>query len=465
MTTVTGVAGINITFGEEDDDNFVDLDDALKKLGAEVMETQPTALLLQGAKEGDLDKVKRALAKGADIAATATNGDTVLHLAVRSGEAQVVRHLILQKADVNSEDGRGYAPLNLAAERAEEVIAGMLLAAGAHPEHQIPKLKETPLITAAHKGCEKLVERLITRRVDLNATDCNGVTAAMRAAGDSHAGCLDMLTRAGADLELKSKTGRTAHDFAHRARAQKCLRVLNGVGDMQATLMNACQDGTLSALKAALDAGTDINKPDQQGRIALHLAVTGGKMDIIEMLLEQKPELNVHDGNGNTPLGNALAAKNYRAAKLLVEAGADPDQPSGPNRETPLMKACNWGDIRPVDLLLDAKATLDFQDAQGRTALMHIDPTKTNIMKKLLDLGAHPGFRDSKGMTLLMRHKDSLSMESVPAVQFLEKYLPELDARVQNYGSLRPITTLKAIKMKSSADVNTAAKPSGGNAP
>lgn len=448
MTTVTGVSGINITFGEEDEDNFVDLDHALKALGAEVMETQPEALLLQGAKEGDLDKVKRALAKGADIATTASNGDGVLHLAVRSGEAQLVRHLILQKADVNKEDGRGYAPLNLAAERAEEVIAGMLLASGANPEHPIPRLKETPIITAAHKGCEKLVQRLITRRVDLNAQDCNGVTAAMRAAGGGHAGCLDLLTQAGANLEIKSKTGSTAHDFASRTKARSCLRVLNGAGDMQAMLMNACEDGILNAVKTALDAGTDVNKPDAQGRMALHQAVTSGKMAVLELLMEQKPELNVHDGNGNTPLGLALATKNYRVAKLLVESGADADQHSGANRETPLMKACSWGDDRAVDLLLAAKATLDLQDAQGRTALMHVPAPQTGIMKKLLDLGAHPGFKDNAGKTLLMRHAESLTMASRTAATFLEKYLPELDAQVQDHGSLRAITPMKAIKVR-----------------
>lgn len=454
MTTVTGVPGINITFGDEDDDHFVDLDDALKQLGAEVMETQPGTLLLQGAKEGDLDKVKRALAKGAPVTATADNGDTVLHLAVRSGEVQVVRHLILQKADVNAEDGRGYAPLNLAAERGEEVIAGMLLASGAHPEHPIPRLMETPLITAAHKGCEKLVQRLITRRVDLNATDCNGVTAAMRAAGGGHAECLDLLTRAGANLELTSKTGSTAHDFARRKHAQSCLRVLNGVGDMQATLMNACEDGILNAVKAALDAGTDINKPDEQGRMALHLALKSGKMDVIELVMEQKPELNVHDGADNTPLGIALGENKYRLAKLLVEAGADPDQPSGLNRKTPLMMACAHGDDRSIDLLLGAHATLDLQDVYGRTALMHVVTPRTDLMKKLLDLGASPGIRNNEGRTALDIQKGLLDKS---AAKFLEVYLPELDARVQDHGSLRPIKTIKAIKVKT--------RTPGGDAP
>lgn len=448
MTTVTGVPGINITFGEEDEDNFADLDSALKTLSAEVMETQPDDLLLQGAKEGDLDKVKRALAKGALVTAIAHNGDNALHLAVRSGEAQVVRHLILNKADVNAEDGRGYAPLNLAAERAEEVIAGMLLASGANPEHPVPKIRETPLITAAHKGCEKLVLRLITRRVDLNAADCNGVTAAMRAAGGGHAECLDILTRAGADLERVSKAGSTAHDFASRALAQSCLRVMNGIGDMQVMLLNACQDGIFNAVRAALDAGADINKPDEQGRMALHLAARGGKTDVIEFLLEQKPELNVHDGAGNTPLGNALAAKNYRVAKMLVEAGADPDQPSGINSQTPLMLACAWGDDRAVDMLLDARATLDLQDAQGNTALMHVPAEQPGMMKKLLDLGAHPGFKNAQGKTVLDISKTA---KSNAAAAFLETYLPELDARVQDHGSLRPIKTIKAIKMKGKA--------------
>lgn len=446
MTNVTGIPGVNIVFGEEDEDNFTDLDAALKQLREGVDETQPAVLLLQGAKEGDLDKVKRALGNGAPVNAAAVNGDTALHLAVRSGEALVVRHLILNKADVNAEDGRGYAPLNLAAERGEEVIGGMLLSAGANPEHAIPKINETPIITAAHKGCEKLLQRLITRRVHIDAADCNGVTAAMRAAGGGHAECLDLLTRAGADLERKSKAGSTAHDFARRGRAQRCLNILEGAGDVQSALVTACANGIFTAVKAALEAGADVNKPDEAGNMALHLAVRSKKMEIIEFLLEQKPEINVNDGPGDTPLGIALQLNNYRIAKLLVELGADPDQPTGPQKKTPLMLACAGIEDRNIDLLLDAKAALDIQDAGGRTALMHVPFQRTDVMKKLLDLGAHPGFKNAAGQNVLDMHK--VDIRAAEAVKFLQAYLPELDARVQERGSLRAITPLKAIKVK-----------------
>jgi ankyrin len=446
MTNITGVPGVNIVFGEEDEDNFTDLDGALKQLSAAVVETQPAELLLAGAKEGDLDKVKRALGLGAAVNTTAANGDSALHLAVRSGEAQVVRHLILTKADVNAEDARGYAPINLAAERGEQVIAGMLLSAGANPEHAIPKILETPIITAAHKGCEKLLQRLITRRVDINATDCNGVTAAMRAAGGGHAECLDMLTRAGADLEKKTKAGSTAHDFAQRGRAQRCLNVLNGAGDVQSALVAACADGVFSAVRAAIEAGADVNKPDSDGKMALHLAVRSKNMDIIEFLLEQKPELNVHNGEGDTPLGIALQAKNYRVSKLLVETGADPDQPTGAQKQTPLMLACLGSDDRNVDLLLGTKATLDLQDTSGRTALMMVPFNRTDMMKKLLDLGAHPGFKNAAGQTVTDIHK--ADYRAAEATKFLQSYLPELDARVQDQGSLRAIKTVRAIKVK-----------------
>ncbi|MEZ0260215.1 MAG: ankyrin repeat domain-containing protein [Alphaproteobacteria bacterium] len=444
MTTVTGVAGINITFGDEDEDNLARLDDALKELRAEADELQPAELLLKGAREGDLAKVKRALEGGAPVNSAAPNGDSALHLAVRSGEVQVVRHLILSQADVNAEDRRGYAPLNIAAERRHEVIGGMLLSSGANPEHLIPRINETPLITAAHMGCEKLVQRLITRRVNLDAQDCNGVTAVMRAAGGEHIECLELLLKAGANLELKSKTGSKMEDFAKRGKARKVLRALDSAENVQTALTNACEDGQLEAIRQALEAGADLNEPDGKGRRALQLAASRVKADVLEFLLEQKPDINAYDGPRNTALGNALQAKNYRAVKLLLDHGADAAQTVTAGLQTPLMLACATGDERLIDLVLQANNALDDQDTIGRTALMHLPPNQSSLMKKLLDLGANPALKDSAGCTL----RDRMQKRYSPSTQFLETYLPELDARVQDHGSLRAIKPLKVIKVK-----------------
>ena len=72
-----------------------------------------------------------SLLLGADINATDPDGFTPLHLAARSGHANVVAVLLAKGADVNATDHIGETPLHLAANEGRQEIAEKLLAAGA----------------------------------------------------------------------------------------------------------------------------------------------------------------------------------------------------------------------------------------------------------------------------------------------------------------------------------------------
>src|SRR5438045_491336 len=59
------------------------------------------------ARDGDADKVRSALGKGADVNAADANGWTPLHFAAQAQSAQVVRLLLESGGDVHAPDRQG----------------------------------------------------------------------------------------------------------------------------------------------------------------------------------------------------------------------------------------------------------------------------------------------------------------------------------------------------------------------
>ena len=80
-----------------------------------------------------------------------------------------------------------------------------------------------------------------------------------------------------------------------------------------------------SAIKRLAERA-DLAFTDAEGRTVLHIAAAENDADTIKLLLKAKgkPELNVPDKAGMTPLMSAGEVGAYKAAEVLVKAGADP---------------------------------------------------------------------------------------------------------------------------------------------
>jgi len=70
-------------------------------------------------------------------------------------------------------------------------------------------------------------------------------------------------------------------------------------------------------------------------------------------------------------LGEAIAQKNVRGVKLMLDAGASVDQPLTEEKVTPLMLAGVAGSSEITQLLIEHGAQVTTRDANGATALHH----------------------------------------------------------------------------------------------
>jgi ankyrin repeat protein len=154
------------------------------------------------------------LARGADVEATDTEGNTLLMLAVREKDARMTDLLLRARARVNTRNLRNETPLMAAAWSRCEPCVALLLERAAVIDN--PAAPWTPLHYAAHQGESRIVGMLLRAGADPNAVSANGTTPLMMGAMSGATGVARALLTAGADPSRRNLNRDRAEDIALR---------------------------------------------------------------------------------------------------------------------------------------------------------------------------------------------------------------------------------------------------------
>ena len=175
----------------------------------------------------------------------------------------------------------------------------------------------TPLSLACSNGNAPMIELLLKAGADANTTLPEGETALMTAANTGNVAALKVLIAHGANVNAtENSRGQTA-------------------------LMWAVNEGHLDAAQALIEAGADINARSKGKFSPMVFAVRGGKTDIVKLLLAAgaNPNDNVAGAavasgvaglnatDSTSLVGLAIINGQNDIAKLLLENGADPNAP------------------------------------------------------------------------------------------------------------------------------------------
>lgn len=256
-----------------------------------------------------------------------------LHYAAENGMTDVVRLLVKKRADIGIKDKSGMSPLHYASKRGKVSVAKVLLDAGADINEQ-DYMGMTPLAVACGEHQVRAVGFLCSNGALVNAQDGMGMTALHQAVKNTcdYERCADtvrLLVRAGASLETKDTNDMTVFDTA----MQVGNGVMNALIDIGADVNRTYSCGSTTLMLAASNhhidkkilekiiTKSDVNARNKDGETALGLAAYYNEK-AVDLLIRHGAHIDCTDKNGDTPLTNAIVARNHFAVRLLLERGA-----------------------------------------------------------------------------------------------------------------------------------------------
>ena len=224
--------------------------------------------LIQAATDGQTEKVKALIARGADRNADdkygVEFGDTALFAAVLNGHSETAKVLLEWGSNISEqEDIAGLNCIIAAAWKGHTETLRVLLDFLTDVNDAWEDTNgRTPLMWAASEGHSETVSTLLDADADVDVTDHNRKTALMFGASRGHIGTVNVLLGAGGDVNSKDGAGWTPLIIAADA----------GHFNVVETLLNAgCRcECSCGRWLGGLDRFGEMARPDQSSRYSSH---------------------------------------------------------------------------------------------------------------------------------------------------------------------------------------------------
>lgn len=206
--------------------------------------------MISALRAGDTPAAIALLDRGVDVNTVDRSGNSLLMLAVRENNAELLEQLLLRRARLNSRNRDGDTALRMAAFNGQEAFVKRLVEAGA----AVNMYGWTPLAYAAFNGHASIADYLIRHGAEIDARSENGSTALMIAARNGHKAVVEVLLQHKADPTLSNENGLTALDWAQKSAntdIAALLRAAGGGSDQQVTI-------ELAPANAPAEAGASV---------------------------------------------------------------------------------------------------------------------------------------------------------------------------------------------------------------
>ncbi len=170
--------------------------------------------------------------------------------------------------------------------------------------------------------------------------------------------------------------------------------------NLNAAFLRAAECGDAVEMKSLHEKGARLNAIGKGGANALILASKGGFADAVVYLTKQGAAADHQDDNGNTALHFAAAQKDGACLRMIFTTKPNPDLPDG-SGTTPVFIAQRCGNTQNLKELLNVGVFIDQRNPDGNTLLIEAEKLgQKEIVTTLLDLGADYKIKGFKNETV-----------------------------------------------------------------
>jgi len=315
-----------------------------------------------------------------------------LHQIIALGYLDILNILLEGGAEVNLKYLDGATPLHIASRTGHAEIVQMLLEKGARFDKTYKG--DTPLHMAVEKDYEHIVNILLNKVINIDVNLANGQ-------GET-------------PLHIAAKNGNLNLVKIFLNRGAKADTVNN---DRLTPLYHSLRQGHLEIFKLILESSFKINFGNSKDWFTpLHLASEQGYLEAIKLLLNKGASTDEISYGNITPLHLAVKHNNLEAVKLLLKAGANINKNYGTGTKTPLCIASEFGHVEIVKFLLNTGAKINgvpkyYLDIHP----LHLAAEKghVEIVKELVYQGAEFTSRDKDYLSPLDKAIKSQHIEVV----------------------------------------------------
>ncbi|CAL8304547.1 unnamed protein product [Lota lota] len=224
--------------------------------------------------------------------------------AARHGDRERLRKLLIYHSVYDKND-RGNTPLHEAAGAGMigcvREILSMAAASGVFTEYVNTRATngQTAVFMAADMGHLNVVKVLLTAGANINIKDKSGLTPLLAAVSNYKPAMAKALIKCGAEVHLTD------------ASRQSCLHLASAKG--------------LSELVSMLLYFGSLDLRNKKQKTAIYLAAENGHQECVEILANAGANVDIQAKDCSTPLMAATKAQSERCVEVLLKHGADPN--------------------------------------------------------------------------------------------------------------------------------------------
>nr|XP_019551849.2 uncharacterized protein LOC109421769 [Aedes albopictus] len=275
---------------------------------------------------GGYEMVELLISHGPEINTPDESGRTPLHWVALNGRVEIGKLLLDHKANLDPQDNDRCTPLHLSFTYRNLDMLNLLISRSANINISNNN-GQNLLHLACKKGDLLIFKILLKHSASVNIADRHGWTPLHFATSNDYVQIVKLLIEHSANVNVPTKSGQTALHMAARNGYLEIVKVLLAHSavhchdnKLQTPLRLANRNGHLEIVKTLIaERPVNVNETYEDGCTALHYAIEGERMELVELLLLNGARVNIEDRNGVTPIDLAISKENEVLWDLLLE--------------------------------------------------------------------------------------------------------------------------------------------------